>query len=296
MIVPPLGRRLRRKEWDFYGVTTRDHYVGIVIAHAGYLGVVAVQWIDLAAKALVVERASVTPFGLGVRLPERSDEGDVRYTFRSTSLAIDHDGPRRSLRGAWGDLRIELELGHAPGIEVVAPLDGGRGVYHNHKIPALPARGEIALGAQRLELDDAFATLDWGRGVWPYRTSWRWAAAQGRLADGRAIGLTLGDVSADPGAPREDALFVDNVLTKLAQIDFAFDRGSALQPWRFTNDRIDLVLTPRYDNSRDLDLLVAQTHLAQALGTISGTVRTHSNEVITLGGIPAWAEEHLARW
>ncbi|HTJ42706.1 MAG TPA: DUF2804 domain-containing protein, partial [Kofleriaceae bacterium] len=236
MIVPPLGRRLRRKEWDFYGVTTRDHYVGIVIAHAGYLGVVAAQWIDLATARVVAERASVTPFGAGVRLGDRSDEGDVRYSFRSTSLAIEHDGPRRRVGGAWGDLTIELELGYAPGVEVVAPLDGGRGVYHNHKIPALPARGSIQLGA-RTETIDGFATLDWGRGIWPYRTSWRWAAAQGRLADGRAIGLTLGDVSADPGAPREDALFVDNVLTKLAPIDFTFDRGSALQPWRFRNDR-----------------------------------------------------------
>jgi hypothetical protein len=297
MIVPPLGQRLRRKEWDFYGVTTRDHYVAIVIAHAGYVGVVAAQWIDLAAGRVVVERAGVTPLGLGVHLGNASGAGAIRYGFRSTRLAIDThaDGTRR-IDGAWGDLAIELELGPAIGVENVASLAGGRGVYHNHKIPALPARGTIALGARRVALEDAFATLDWGRGVWPYRTSWRWAAAQGRLRDGRTIGLTLGDVSADPGEPREDAVIVGGALTKLAPVRFDFDHADAMRPWRFTNERIDLTLAPRVDNGRRANLGVASARLLQAIGTISGTVRTDAGETITVDAIPGWAEELHARW
>jgi hypothetical protein len=297
MIAPVLGRRLRRKEWDFYGVTTRDHYVGVVIANVGYVGIVAAQWIDLAAGRVVVERAHVTPFGLGVRLGATSGAGAIRYGFRSTRLAIDTraDGTR-TIAGAWRDLAIELELGAAIGVENVAKLGGGRGVYHNHKIPALPARGSITLGGRRVALDDAFATLDWGRGVWPYRTSWRWAAAQGTLRDGRTIGLTLGDVSADRGEPREDAVIVGGALTKLAPVRFDFDRADAMKPWRFTNDRIDLVLAPRFDNGRRANLGVASANLQQAIGTIAGTVRTDAGETIDVGAIPAWAEELHARW
>src|SRR2546430_17485172 len=99
------GRRLRRKEWDFYGVTTRDHYVGIVIAHAGFVGIVAAQWIDLAARRVVVERASVTPLGLGVAMPASSEAGDLRYGFRSTQVEVAHlGGGAPAIHARWGDL------------------------------------------------------------------------------------------------------------------------------------------------------------------------------------------------
>jgi hypothetical protein len=291
-----VGRRLRRKEWDFYGVTTREHFLGLVIADVGYLGLAAAQWIDLAGRRHAVERASVTPLGWGAALPASSEDGDARYRFRSTHVEVvrNPDGSRR-VHGAWPELTVELELAPAQGVAVAAPLGGGRGFYYNHKVPAIPARGAITLAGRRVELDDAFATLDWGRGVWPYHTSWRWAVAQGRLADGRAIGLTLGDVSADAGAAREDAAIVGGALHKLAPVEIEFDREHPLRPWRVRGPGVDLTLEPRVDNGRRVQLGIASSQLASAIGFFYGTI-TAGAETIALRGVPGWAEEHRARW
>jgi hypothetical protein len=286
-----IGRRLRRKEWDFYGVTTRDHYVAIVVAHAGVIGLAAIQWIDLAARTRVIERVALVPLGRGLDMPASSERGDLRFERHGARVAITHTGGgARHVRVDWRNIiEIELALAPAQGIAVVAPL-GGRGFYYNHKIPAMLARGSITHGGATVRLD-GFATLDWGRGVWPYRTSWRWAAAQGRLADGRRVGFTLGDVSADAGAAREDMIVVDGVLTKLAPVRIDLDRRDAMRPWRITGERVDLTLAPRFDNGRRVPLGIASTHLRQAIGTYRGTIAG-----VAIDALPGWAEDLRARW
>jgi hypothetical protein len=288
----PAAVRGRLKQWDFYGLSAPGVFVGLVVARVGRVGLAAIQWIDLATGAKVIERARV----LGrAQLPATSERGDTRYEFRSTHVEVRRgaDGSR-AIDAHFGDLELHAVLAPAQGIAVMTPLGGGRGFYYNHKIPALPARGSIARDGTRATLD-GFATLDWGRGVWPYRTSWRWAVAHGRLADGRAIGFTLGDVSADPGAPREDAMILDGELVKLDAVTFSFDRAHPMRPWRVRSAQLDLELAPRVDNSRTIQLVLASSKLVSAIGAWRGTVRT-ARETIAIDQLAGWAEEHLARW
>src|SRR5262245_20315891 len=159
-------RRLswQKKEWDFLAVRTGEDYLAFCLADLGYLGVVFAQWIQ--GDRVLVDRFCARAFARGVRLPD-TPEGEARFSAGGINLCLG----RRELDLRWGDLAAEISLGDAPGITVATAEHGG--VYYNLKNPGLPARGRVRLGDRVLEVD-AFATLDWGRGVWPWRTFWNW--------------------------------------------------------------------------------------------------------------------------
>ena len=76
---------------------------------------------------------------------------------------------------------------------IVIPIEQKR-FYYNRKINCLPAEGYIQYGDEHEELHphESLGSLDWGRGVWAYRSFWNWASASGFLPDGRRVGLNLG--------------------------------------------------------------------------------------------------------
>jgi len=43
----------------------------------------------------------------------------------------------------------------------------------------MPANGEIKIGGESysFEPESSFGLMDWGRGIWPYKTHWLWASA-----------------------------------------------------------------------------------------------------------------------
>ena len=93
----------------------------------------------------------------------------------------------------YADVRVGKPAGHET-LSVVVPWSDQRFQFtskHNTR----PATGAIRVDDRTYDVGpdtDAFGCLDYGRGVWPYRTVWNWASASGRR-DGRTIGLQLGD-------------------------------------------------------------------------------------------------------
>ena len=146
----------------------------------------------------------------------------------------------------------------------------------------------------------ARATLDWGRGVWPYRTSWIWATGWSRGRD-RAIGLNLGRLGGDEGpdaAQAENCVFAGGRLHKIGAVDVVHDLGAPLRPWRFRarDGRLDVLFTPRFALARRVELLVVASRLHQLLGSFTGSAVTEEGERLSLDGLYGWAEDHRARW
>jgi hypothetical protein len=140
--------------------------------------------------------------------------------------------------------------------------------------------------------------LDWGRGVWPYRSFWVWASASGFLPDQCPVGLNLGFGFGDTRAATENALFLDGRIHKLGQVDFRYDDSDFMQPWRMTSPdgRLDLQFTPFLDRMAATNLLLITSEVHQLFGRYSGTVRTDEGEVVEIQDLLGFAEEHHARW
>lgn len=302
-----LVNRLRLKEWDFYGITAPDWYLGTAVSHAGYTGVVFVYFLDFRQQT-AADGLAVTPFGRGCRLPRSSETGDVFFRSRGVQVSYRHAPGRRLLDMSWAKLttgeplRVEVTLRQPDDLEsiVMATPIGRKGFYHNEKIAGLEVEGELRLGPRTIAVKPggAWGTMDWGRGVWAYRTFWNWASAAGVLPDGRRLGLNLGCGFGDLSAATENCFFLNGRLHKLGWVDIAYNPGDYRRPWRFTDDagRLDLTLEPFYDRPNHFELGVIGTHSHQMLGRYSGTLIADDGEIIAVRDLFGWAEENRARW
>ena len=70
----------------------------------------------------------------------------------------------------------------------------------------------------------SWGTLDFGRGRWPYRTTWNWGAGIG-LVDGRRVGMQVGGKWTDGTGMTENSLVVDGRLSKISEdLVWEYDR------------------------------------------------------------------------
>ncbi|RME90741.1 MAG: DUF2804 domain-containing protein, partial [Anaerolineae bacterium] len=224
-------QRFRIKRWDYYAVFTPRRFFSATIADLGYAGNVFVYTLDFETGDLH-EEGLVIPLGRGVFLPRNSTEGESRFENDRLSLRFTVTPERRHVSVRWPDfhegrgVQAEIALRCPPeheSITIVIPI-GERRFYYNRKINCMPAEGFIQYGDLREELhpQDSLGSLDWGRGVWKYKSFWNWASASGFLPDGRTVGLNLGCGFGDLSAATENALILDGRIHKLDQVRFEY--------------------------------------------------------------------------
>jgi hypothetical protein len=306
---PPLLRPLQRfrvKRWDYYGLTMSTHFYAFTLADLGYAGQVFAYVVDFEAGTYHEETLTI-PLARGITLPRNSTAGVSAYEGRQATMVFRSEPGGRRLSIAWpgfGDQGLAAELFfHLPpdheSLVITIPIEGQR-FYYNRKVNCLPVEGWVAAQGQRTALapDQHLGNLDWGRGVWPYRSFWVWASASGFLPDERPVGLNLGFGFGDTRAATENALFLDGRIHKLGQVDFRYDDGDFMQPWRMTSPdgRIDLQFTPFLDRAAATNLLLITSEVHQLFGRYSGTVRTDEGGVGEIQDLLGFAEEHHARW
>jgi hypothetical protein len=117
-------------------------------------------------------------------------------------------------------------------------------------------------GEHLVREEDSFAVLDHGRGRWPYRMVWNWAAGS---APGRAI--QLGGKWTDGTGMTENALFVDGRLHKIGEeLAWHYDRADWLRPWRITGERVAAEFTPFHEKISRTELGVVGSETHQCFG------------------------------
>lgn len=306
-------QRFRLKRWDYYGVTTPTHFFSATIGDVGYIASIFVYLIDLATGQYHEETLTV-PLARGVTLPRNSTSGEssffdgrVRLTFwaesqvRRVSVTWPNFGRTSSL-GNGRDLSAELTMQLPPEHEsmtIVIPIVGNR-FYYNRKVNCMPALGWVKWDDKHIEAQPAnsLGNLDWGRGVWEYKSFWVWASASGFLPDGRTVGLNMGYGFGDTSAATENALILNGRVHKLAKVDFKYDSTDFERPWKITapDGRLDLEFVPFAERVAKTDFKILSSEVHQMFGRYHGTVTADDGEVIRLDGLIGFAEEHHAKW
>jgi hypothetical protein len=300
-------QRLRIKRWDYYAVFTPRRFFSATIADLGYAGNLFVYTLDFATGELH-EEGLVAPFGKGVELPRNSTTGDSRFEDGRLKLAFRRGADCRHVSVAWPafdggrGIQAEIDLAAPPDFEsmnITIPI-GAKRFYWNHKLNCMPASGTIRYGEATETLDPTTCqgSLDWGRGVWEYRSFWNWASASGFLPDGRSIGLNFGRGFGDLSKAGENAVIVDHRIHKLEQVSFDYVSGEYLRPWKFRDaeERLDLVFTPFKDRVAQTNLGIITSLVHQEFGRYSGTFVTDDGEMLHVQDLIGFAEEHHARW
>ncbi len=300
-----LLNKFRIKEWDYYGITTDEYFVSATVSNLGYAGLIFVYYIDFTTKEYI-EDTLITPFGKGFTLSKTSDEnsffmkGDISFKFikheteREIFVNWPQFGKGRGFRAHW-----IIKQTPRDSIVMMTPI-GEKRFYYNQKINCMPAEGAFILGNKEYGFTEkkALATLDWGRGVWEYRSFWNWASASYFLPNGSTFGLNLGKGFGDLSKATENCFFIDGVIHKLDYVEFLYDSSNFMKPWNFesVDGRLNLEFKPFFERVAKSNLIIVASEVHQLFGRYSGHVITDSGKKLNIENIIGWAEEHHARW
>lgn len=293
-----LRGRGRCKRWEYWAITQGDTVLAVTVSDLDYAALHAVYALDATGRE--VAESALVPFSR-VGLSEHSGGSPVSIRTKSLSIGISPDSQGCELTvvssRVRASVRIDRPVGHEA-LGVVVPWSSRRFQY-TVKENTLPAHGEVTIDGESIVLDDAYATLDHGRGKWPYRITWNWAAGSG-VVDGHVIGIQVGGSWTDGTGSTENALCIDGRLHYVPDdLVWDYDVRDWMRPWRITDPRggrVDLTLTPRHvrTDRTELGILGNDTH--QAFGRWTGWMADDAGVRHTVDGIVGWAEEVRNRW
>lgn len=283
----------RCKRWEYWGIVTDDHMIGIVLTSLDYAGLQGVYVLDRKTGEEVVTDA-VTPFGRGVDLPDRSGVGTASGRSGAVAIELRNEPGATVIRVSTARVQVDLQAALPDGHESLGVVVGwsSRRFQYTVKDLGRPVSGTLVVDGVTHPLDGGFAVLDHGRGKWPYSVAWNWAAGCG---PGRAI--QLGGKWTDGTGSTENALFVAGRMHKIGDdLVWDYDRGDWRRPWRISGPRVEVEFTPFHvrESRTALGVLASETH--QCFGHFTGRARTDEGEWVRLPELTGWAEEARNRW
>jgi hypothetical protein len=295
----------RKKRWNYWCIADDKFLFSITIASLDYAGTISVYMLDFESKQF--EEHSITvPLARGIDLPPRVD-GNVEFSNKQISLSITYEPDTIKFALDWHSfkgkaLKAALSVQRDKNLEslnVVIPWNL-RQFQFTSKQHCMPANGSVSLGDRtwRFTGDTAFACLDYGRGIWPRRIEWNWAAF-GTRAEAGVVGFNAGAKWTDNTGSNENGFLVNSKLHKLHEpVEFTYDQRDMMKPWRLQTlftESVDLIFTPIYERIAKANLWLVQSEIHQMIGNFSGVLRIEDTE-IQIDSAVGWAEDHKALW
>ena len=289
----------RNKRWEYWAVTTPTHVVALVTSAIDYAAVHGI-WVLDRRTGTAVSHDAIGALTGSVRLPGTLGRGKVRTSTRQVRIAIDEVPGGTRLRAVGPRVRVDV-VAHRPdgheSLGVVVPWSDTLFQY-TVKDVARPATGTVRVDGITSDVPagESWATLDHGRGRWPYDVRWNWGAGSG-VTDGRVVGLQVGGRWTDGTGSVENALVVDGRLTKISEeLVWDYDPDDWHAPWRVTGTDVELTLTPFHLKQSATDLKVFASRTSQSFGHWSGRVRDETGTWVQVRDVVGWAEDVHNRW
>jgi hypothetical protein len=291
----------RKKKWNYWAITSPNAIFSATIANVDYLGLIGVSLLDLESQK-VVECGFATPLGIGCNMPQKADDS-VSYTMPGLKVSFIDEKNDTLIKSdsltLKGELKVYKPIGYES-LNVVVPWSEEQFQFTS-KQTRLPVEGWLKTGNQLYEFEpqSSFGCLDFGRGIWPYRTTWNWANASGIEEDHR-IGLNLGGIWTDGTGANENGFLIDGRLIKLCDdVIFHYDPKDFMKPWTIQSvrtDSVDLIFTPFYERKANVNIIVLKAETHQLFGYFTGMIKTECGEVYSVRRLLGWAEEYKGRW
>jgi hypothetical protein len=295
----------RKKRWNYWCITDGDLLFSVTLSSLDYVGV-AFAYLWHRQTGDFTEQTVLRPFGRGCHLPD-TVEGNLLLKDDRLALSILRENACTRIEVMSRDfggtsMTAEIVVEHPDRhdtLNVVIPWNN-RAFQFTSKQHCLPASGIVrwADRTYRFESSQAFACLDFGRGIWPYHTTWNWGACSTRQ-QGHTIGLNLGGQWTDGTGMTENGLVVDGRLHKIGD-RLCFEHTSDLmQPWTvrsLDSDRVALTFAPMFERVARSNVLLVASEVHQMLGHFTGRISNDEGTPLTLEPAFGWVEEHSARW
>ena len=292
------------KEWDYYLIVNDDMGIALTMDDNGYMGLMSLSLLDFNNK---IEKtvSQIFAFPLGkLNFPKRSDYGKITYTDKKCNFCFHtHDGIREldCLMKDFHDGKdamVHLVLSEEPeeSIVVATPFEKPKHFYYNQKINCMVANGSVTYGNQVIKIENAHATLDWGRGVWTYHNTWIWGSASG-IVDGHKFGFNIGYGFGDTSAASENMLFYDGKAHKIEHIK-ADIPANYTDNWTITSSdgRFEMLFEPILNRAACTDVKLIKSDQNQVFGYYTGKAILDDGSEIVLDKFLGFIEEVENKW
>jgi hypothetical protein len=299
----------RIKEWDHYSVLNKEFGFQLTIGDIGYLTQMSYAFLDFSKKERD-GKAFMKFFTKSKLLPLSSlEDSFIEFPTDAFRVTIEKKGNNRILtiddpsfseKGIKGSISLfdDPEMDNT----VVATGYGPKKpklFYYNHKINFMPAKGTLSIGDKdySFEPNSSFGLMDWGRGIWPYRTHWLWGSACG-LVDGIPVAFNIGYGFGDLTTHTENILFYNGKAHKIDEVTFHHEDRDPTKPWKFTSndDRFNMTLTPILPHREKLNYGVIYLDSSLLHGLYSGELILDNGEKIIIDEMLGHAEDIFWRW
>ncbi len=308
------ARPLRIKEWDYYIISDGKKAVALTIDDNSYMSLASVSFLDFELPSYTT-KSEIKFFSLGkLNFPPSYAEGDVVYDSKKVKGSFKKDGEKRTLEFWYKDFTqgfdfsCKFTLLDEPKDKMViaTPFEKPNYFYYNAKINCMKAVGSCEYNGAHYDFDESstLATLDWGRGVWPYKNEWYWGSMQCYLEDNRRLGWNIGYGFGDTSKATEDMVFVDGVAHKLNRVYFNIPKtedGTGydyMKNWTFADEegRFKMEFTPVIDRKDDTDVLILASLQDQVFGLFNGEIILDDGEKIVVKDKLGFAEHVRNKW
>ncbi|TFG00539.1 MAG: DUF2804 domain-containing protein [Promethearchaeota archaeon] len=302
----------RIKEWDHYSVLNKDFGFQLTIGDIGYLTQMSFVWLDFNKK--IREDKGIMKFFTKSKLLPLSSEKDnlIEFPTDKFDASLEKKGDKRILKindpnFLEKGLKGEIILDEKPDWDntvVVTGYENPKLFYYNHKINMMPADGSIKIGNEKYTFtpDRSFGLMDWGRGIWPYKTHWLWGSACGMVDNipvAFNIGYGFGKVGSKEGATHtENLVFYDGKAHKLDEVTFHHENRDPTKPWNFTSNdgRFNMVLEPIIPHKEKLNFGIIKLDSSLLHGLYTGDIILDDGRKIHIENMLGHAEDIYWRW
>ena len=310
-----LGKsKLKLKQWDYYYVENGEYGLAFTVADNAYMGVLSVSVMDFKNKTVHTKsKMPLMPMGR-IGLPPSSEEGDVHVKKSGFDISYKNNGKSRALDiyvdnfldGKTFNAELSLFEEPADSMVIATPFkESEKMFYYNRKTIGFKVSGHASIGNDTMQFteDSAWGLLDWGRGVWPYRTTWYWAAFYGEQK-GLDVALNLGYGFGDLSNATENMAFINGKAHKLGDISFEIprdDKSKAFaygEPWTIASpdSRLEGTFTPDLKRIDRTDLKLLKSIQRQIFGSFEGTLVLDDGNSIEIGPLRGFAEVVENKW
>ncbi|WP_138207846.1 DUF2804 domain-containing protein [Haloimpatiens lingqiaonensis] len=301
------GHCFRKKKFNYWNICNQDYLFNITVTNFDYVGLISIYLLDIKNKTQTEESFKI-PFAIGCTLPNKV-YGNINISKKNFTLSISNNQDKTELQVYCSNfsnntLKGKFIIDNNPKHEtlnIVIPWST-RKFHFTSKQNCLPVSGELCIGKSKpifFELNNSFASLDFGRGIWPYNTFWNWCSFSDRHK-GLNIGINLGSGWTDDTGLNENAITINDKIIKISDdVEFIYNKNNMMDKWYIrtkNSNKIDLLFSPFIEKHMKTNFLVVKSDFCQLYGYFSGKIVDEDNKDLNINNLFGTVEEHTAKW